>query len=151
LAATEVAPATVLVFLSTSCPIANRYAPEIERLYERFKDSGIRFYLVYPNDSESAIRDHLRQYGYSIPTLRDAQHRLAARSRVRATPEVAVFVGRERRLVYHGRIDDRFVDFAKERPAPTQRDLEQTLEAVVAGRGEALEPRSTDAFGCVIE
>ena len=63
------------------------------------------------------------------------------------TPESAVF-NAAGRLVYHGRIDDRVVDFGKERPAPTQRDLHDAIEAALAGK----KPRSASApaIGCRI-
>ena len=43
------ATAVVLIFTRTDCPISNRYAPEVRRLYERFHDRGVRFWLVYPD------------------------------------------------------------------------------------------------------
>ena len=42
------------------------------------------------------------------------------------------------RLVYRGRIDDRYVDFGTARAAPTTRDLEQVLDAIVAGEAVPL-------------
>jgi hypothetical protein len=62
------------------------------------------------------------------------------------TPEAAVFV--DGRLVYRGRIDDRFVELGRERPAPTQRDLFDALTAIVAGK-PAPHPK-TQAVGCYI-
>ena len=38
----------VLLFIRTDCPISNRYAPDLERLYERFAPQGVEFRLVYP-------------------------------------------------------------------------------------------------------
>ena len=43
---------TVLIFVSTDCPVSNRYAPEITRLLEEFSPRGVRFQLVYPNPLE---------------------------------------------------------------------------------------------------
>ena len=62
-------------------------------------------------------------------------------------PEGAVFTPAGR-LAYHGRIDNRVADFGKERPAPTQRDLHDAIEAVLAGKN----PRSASepAVGCRI-
>ncbi len=74
---------TVLVFVSTDCPISNRYAPEITRLHAEFAAKGVRFRLVYPNplDDEAAINTHIETYGYpplrTSPTTRD--HRGARR------------------------------------------------------------------------
>jgi hypothetical protein len=52
------------------------------------------------------------------------------------------------RLVYTGRIDDRYVSFGRKRAAPTTRDLERVLEALLAG--EAVAPRTTPGIGCFI-
>jgi hypothetical protein len=51
-------------------------------------------------------------------------------------------------MVYRGRIDDRYVDFGKTRPAPTNRDLERVLEAILAGK--SLSSETTPAVGCFI-
>src|SRR4051812_22552861 len=53
--------ATVLVFVGTTCPISNRYAPELARLHARFAPQGIAFHLVYPLASELApqVRAHV--------------------------------------------------------------------------------------------
>ena len=44
--------AMAFVFVSVECPISNRYAPEVRRLYEKFTAQGITFSLVYPNPVE---------------------------------------------------------------------------------------------------
>ena len=146
------AKATVLVFVGTDCPISNRYAPEIGRLRERFARQGVTFWLVYVQRTESAeaIRHHLREYFDTLAALRDPDHQLVRRAAARVTPEAAVFVpgAAEARLVYHGRIDDRYVDFGRARVAPTTHDLEDALAAVLAGRPV---PRAvTPAVGCSI-
>jgi len=143
------AKATVLVFVSTDCPISNRYAPELRRLFERFAPRGVAFRLVYPaaEESPATIREHVREYGFPFAALRDPGHALVARARATVTPESAVFT-HGGQLVYHGRIDDRQVDFGEARPEPTRRDLEAALEAVLAGQtpSEAEAP----AIGCAI-
>jgi hypothetical protein len=63
------------------------------------------------------------------------------------TPEAAVFDAAGR-LAYHGRIDDRYVDFGVDRPSPTTHDLADAVTAVIAG---APVPRATSpAVGCAI-
>jgi len=143
------AAATVLVFVACECPIANRYAPEIRRMHEKFSPRGARFWMVYadPDATAEEIRKHVREFSLPGEALRDPRHALARKSKAKITPEGAVFDARGR-LAYHGRIDDRVVDFGKERSAPTQRDLHDAIEAVLAGR----KPRkaSTAAVGCRI-
>jgi len=143
------AKAIVFIFFRTDCPISNRYAPEVRRLYEKFAKTGIRFWLVYPDADETGvmIRKHIKEYEYRLSALRDPQHRLVKMTGAQVTPEAAVFSA-DGRMVYRGRIDDRYVAFGKVRPAPTTRDLEQALEAILEGK--QVTNKTTVAIGCFI-
>jgi hypothetical protein len=149
LAATASRTATVLIFISTECPYSNRSAPEIQRVMARFQPQGVRFWLIYPNSIESVaiIRAHLKNFGYPDIALRDPTHSLVNFAHSQVTPEAAVF-NKSGALVYHGRIDDRFVSLGQERPTPTRRDLEEALTATLSGR--PVVPAATQAFGCYI-
>ncbi len=139
---------TVLVFVRTDCPISNRYAPELERLYREY-GSRATFYLVYPSqgDTAAAIRGHLADYGYTFGALRDPDGKLVRLSRVHVTPEAALFSA-DGELLYHGRIDDRYVAFGKARPEPSTHDLEQALQSTLAGK--PVKESSTRAIGCFL-
>ena len=143
---------TVLVFTRTDCPISNRYAPELRRLGQRFGGHGVAFRLVYvdPAETPAAIREHVRAFGLGPDALRDPRHELVRLVGATVTPEVAVFVADPAgpRLVYRGRIDDRSVDFGRNRPQPRTRDLADVLETLTAGH--ALTLRTTTAVGCFI-
>ncbi|MEO8679888.1 MAG: redoxin family protein [Vicinamibacterales bacterium] len=141
--------ANVLVFTTTDCPISNRYAPEITRLADAFRGRGVRFSLVYPvpTDSVALIKQHLSAFAYRLPAVRDTGQELVKLTGVSVTPEVAVLDARGR-LVYRGRIDDRWVDFGRDRPAPTTHDLEDALDAVAGGRPVAV--TETRAVGCFL-
>jgi hypothetical protein len=146
------AKATVLLFVSTDCPISNRYAPEIRRLWERFSPSGVAFWLVYvdPAEDAPAVRRHLQEYHLPDVALRDPQPALVKAAGVRVTPEAAVFVPAAAgpRLAYRGRIDDRYVDFGRMRAQPTVHDLEDALAAILSG--QAVPHETTPAVGCFI-
>jgi hypothetical protein len=124
----------VLVFVRRDCPVSGRYAPVIQQISMRFSE-GVRFWLVYPDKSESPanIRKYLSDYGYSMPALRDPEHALVQLGHVQITPEVAVF-DRNHHLVYDGRIDDWYVDSARARPAPTTHELEDAIRAALTGK-----------------
>jgi len=144
-----VAQVIVFIFTRVDCPVSNRYAPEVRRIFEEFSPRGVAFYLVYPDPDQTGegIRQHMQEYGYTFPALRDPKHQLVARSGARITPETAVFL-QNGALAYCGRIDDWYADFGKPRAAPTQHDLKEALRAVLMGK-EA--PRSTGkAIGCYI-
>lgn len=143
------ARAIVFIFISSDCPISNRYAPEIRRVAEEFRRAGAALWLVYADadTSPDAIEKHLKEYQLPLKVLRDPQHALVRLSQVHVTPEAAVFLP-GRRLVYHGRIDNRYAALGKERPEATQRDLRNVLEAVLQGKPA---PYSTaPAVGCYI-
>lgn len=138
----------VLVFVRTDCPVSNRYAPTIQRL-SAARAGKAAFWLVYPSKSESAesIRKHEREFGYKLPALRDPQHILVKQSQVQITPEVAVFDA-NRRLVYHGRIDNLYEDIGRARSAATKHDLDDAIEAAI--NGKALPGGATPGVGCYI-
>jgi len=142
--------ATVFIFTATDCPISNRYAPEVRRLVETFASKGVVFRLVYANpaDDPDAIRAHVASFKYpaSVEALRDPQHAFVRFSGATITPEAVVVANG--RVVYHGRIDDRFVDFGVDRPDPTTRDLADALTAILAG--EPVKHPVTQAIGCYI-
>ncbi len=141
--------ATVLVFVWHTCPVANSYAPEIERIYQDYKDRDVAVYLVQvdPDLKVEKARRHAKDYGYTMPVIIDRKHELVKRTGAEMTPEAAVLLP-DGKLVYRGRIDDRQAALGKRRPAATESDLRDTLDAVLAG--EKLEPRTTKAVGCYI-
>jgi hypothetical protein len=149
LQASPATKATVLLFVSVDCPVSNRYAPEVIRLHERFAAQGIAFWIVYPNPAETAatITRHLADYRYPARALRDPSHAFVKAAGISMTPEAAVY-DRDGRLIYRGRIDDRYVNIGLERPAPTTRDLEEVLTAVAAGA--PVTPKMTQAVGCYV-
>jgi hypothetical protein len=143
------ATAIVLVFISNDCPIANRYAPEIERLYSRFTQQRIVFWLVHPDSGETRedIIKHAREYRLTAPELRDPQHELVKLAKVDVVPSAAVFLP-DRRLVYHGRIDDWFVELGRERPEALHHDLANVLEALL--NRHPVPVANATAIGCYI-
>lgn len=140
--------ATVLLFVMTDCPISNRYAPEIRRLHGEFA-GAVRFRLVYVDAQRPVedLREHHSSFGYPFGALRDVDGALAALAGATVTPEAAVFDA-DGRLVYRGRIDDRFVSFGVARRAPRTRDLHDRLRRLAAG--ETLAFSETRAVGCYI-
>jgi AhpC/TSA family len=141
--------ARVLLFIRSDCPVSNRYAPELEKLYKRYSPSGVEFLLVYPESglTPAAMKQHGREYGYSIPAVPDPDHRYVALAKARVTPEAAVFV--KGRLVYLGRIDDSYVDIGKAKARPEHSELDEELSAILAGRVPPF--HQTQSVGCVIE
>jgi hypothetical protein len=150
LLANPAAPATVLVFMRSDCPISNRFAPEINRLAEEFGPRKVAFWRVYPAAADTAdfVRRHTEEYRLAPPAALDAERRLARALEVSVTPE-AVALAPGGKVLYRGRIDDRFVDYGKARAEPSRRDLAEALEEALAGR--PVSTPETQAIGCPLE
>ena len=155
------ARAIVTLFVDSDCPVSNRYAPELQRLYQRYAPQGVKFWLVYPDPgiSVATIRRHMGEYAYEIPALRDPEHALVRRAGALVTPEAGIFLA-DGTLVYHGRIDNRYVDLTRRRPEATEHDVAAVLDAVLAGKpvdaswspapGRSLKAMSQPGVGCYI-
>ncbi|MEO5917808.1 MAG: redoxin family protein [Luteolibacter sp.] len=142
--------ATVLIFLSTTCPICNKYAPEITRLAKTYTAHGISFLLVQIEKdlSPEGARKHANDFNLPSPVILDPGHRLANITGCTSTPQVAV-VSSDRIVVYRGCIDDRFFQLGKDSINPKHSFLRQALDEILAGKPVS-EP-TTPAIGCVIE
>jgi hypothetical protein len=143
------AKAVVFVFVCTDCPVVNRYAPDIERLYEAYRQKHVAFWLVYadPREEPAKIRRHLKEYGYKVAAVREPEYRLVKLCRVTKTPEAVLF-SPEGTQAYRGRIDDRFTDYGKARSAPSREDLREAIDCVLQGRPVPV--ATTQVVGCFI-
>lgn len=141
--------ATVYLFTTTDCPIANGYAPEINRIVSAYAPRNIDFRLVYvdPDTTDEQAKHHAKEYGYTCLFLLDPRHEWVRKVGATMTPEAAV-VSSDGSLVYRGRIDDLYVDYGKRRKEPTTRDLRDALDAVLEGK--PILNRTTTAIGCFI-
>lgn len=146
--------AVVLLFFASDCPISNRYAPLVNRIVKQYGARGVQFYSIYPMSSETAdgILAHQKDFGYELTALMDPDHYLVDKTNAMVTPEAAVYLPSDSgdgQWIYHGRINDLYVDFGKWRRNPTSNDLTDTLDALLAGQIPEL--RRTRAIGCYIE
>ena len=139
--------ADLLLFVRTDCPISNRYAPELARIAEQFSAQPLDVWLIYVDVDETPelIRKHMAEYELPGTPLRDPEQELAARAGVKVTPEAALFDNQGKRQ-YRGRIDDRQVDYGKQRPEASTHDLLDAITAVLANRTPA--SAEADAVGC---
>jgi hypothetical protein len=136
----------VAIFVATDCPISNRYLPLLVRMSRQFAARGVRLWLVYPNagDTLASVHAHQSQYpaAASLPQLIAPDSRFLAHAKVHVTPEAAIFHAdpppggsiMSQPVLWHGRIDDRYLTFGTQRPAATRHDLADALNAALAGR-----------------
>jgi hypothetical protein len=145
-----VAALEVWIFTRTDCPIANRYAPAIEKLYQEYSARGVAFKLIYPEPGVTAanVEKHRTEYRLTVPFEIDSKQLLVKQAGVQVTPEAAVFS--DGKLIYRGRIDDRQAALNFARQGTVTQDLAITLDSILTGHRPP-KLRTTRAFGCAIE
>jgi len=140
----------VLFFITSDCPIANQYAPEIQRICNAYEPKGASCLLVYADASMTPvqIRNNSKDYFHSAyPAIFDEGYRLAHKAGATVSSEVAVFSSGAK-LEYRGRINDFYADLGTPRQRVTHHDLRDALDALAAGK-PVPNPR-TQAIGCFI-
>ena len=142
----KVQPA-VLVFLDTACPVATRYVPTLNALHAEAEARGVALYGVLSNPAITwqASADFVAEFGIAFPVILDSAGDLALRLGPRVMSESFV-ISTADRIVYRGRIDDRFAAVGKLRTQVSSHDLRTVIEALADG-GEP-EPYATEAVGC---
>src|SRR5262245_54856437 len=101
--------AEVLFFITTDCPIANSFAPEINRITAEYGPRGVAFTMVYTDLSHplDTVHRHASEYRFESPVQVDSGRVLARQHGIMVTPEAVVVADGAR--VYRGRIDDRYL------------------------------------------
>ena len=138
------ASATVLVFVSTLCPVSDKYVERLNALYTEFAGRGVQFFAVDPNSNENwpDVVRYVQENGVRYPMYRDERNRVADRVGARSTPEAFVY-NAQGRLRYRGQIDDA-VNVARVR----RHALRDAVQAVLESRDVL--PGETRALGCAI-
>ena len=140
----------LLIFVTPDCPVANRYAPEIDRIAAAYADRRVRTFLIYadPSLTPARIRTHLLEFHRALraTVIVDKGWLLANETGATVTPEAVVLTVAGR--AYRGRIDDWYVALGKSRAAAASHDLRDALDAVLTGT--PVKPASP-AIGCYIE
>ena len=143
------AKAILLFFVTTDCPVANSYVPEMNRIRDAYALRGVRVYAVQADVAvaEPDAARYARDFHYSFPLLLDPRQTLVKLANATITPQAAL-LSPDGRVLYLGRIDDRVADFGQQRYQATGQDLREALDAVLAGRPVA--HPFTKSIGCAI-
>jgi peroxiredoxin len=147
----------VVVFTCVHCPTAQVYENRIKQLVSDYKDKGVGFFAIQPNNPkavrigelnysdlndslpEMKIRAQYRKFNFPFLYDGDTQS-VAQKYGPVATPHVFVF-DKDRKLRYEGRID------SSPRNAPDKtEDARNAIEALLAGKPVPVE--KTPSVGC---
>jgi mono/diheme cytochrome c family protein len=143
-------PATVLVFLSTQCPISNSFIPELNSQNRRCGPNGVRFFGVIsdPYVTRAEAARHHEEFKLDFPVLFDSSRALQKLLRPTHSPQ-AVLVSRAGRVVYSGRINNLFGSVGRRRIEASVHDLRDAINSVVAGKRVSV--AWTQPIGCPLE
>ena len=138
--------AVVFAMTGTGCPLCLKYAPSLAEIEKRYRERGVVFIFVNPNESESGerLQDAVKNHGFLGPYVSDGGKSLPATLAVETTTEVFV-LDRARTLVYRGAVDDQY-GFAYALDTPRVSYLTDALDAVLAGQSPKIQ--ATSSPGC---
>ena len=146
----ELAPdrVSVLVFTSTTCPVARRYLPRLRALEEEYRGRGVAFLGVDVGTGSTVVEVAAQavEHGLAFPLVKDFDGSVAKAVGATRTPEVCV-LDAGRVLRYRGRVDSQY-RVGGVAPTPGREDLREALEDVLAGREVAVAETPVD--GCRI-
>lgn len=141
----------VIVFMCNHCPYVQAYVERIKAIQGEFGIKGAQVVGInsndevnYPDDSFDKMVEMSKAKKLNFAYLRDESQAAASAYGAQCTPEAFVFDG-ERKLRYHGRIDDNY----KDEKAVKTNDLRNAVDAVVHDRKVGIE--LTPAVGCSIK
>src|SRR5262249_10739218 len=113
------APALVVMFICNHCPYVQAVEDRIVALAREYGAKGVQVVGIcsndptsYPEDAPAKLLARSRAKGYGFPYLVDEAQDVARAFDAVCTPDVYVY-DRDRRLAYHGRIDDNWQDASK--------------------------------------
>lgn len=136
---------TVVIFMSTQCPISNSYNERMKAVYSDYTGKGVHFIFLNANSSEAAgdVEAHAKSHGFPFAVYKDQNNVAADLFGAQVTPET--FVMDSAGIIrYHGAIDD-----STNEARVHKQGLRMALDAVLAGKPVAA--AETKAFGCTIK
>jgi peroxiredoxin len=144
------APVLAVVWSCNHCPYVQAWEGRMIELQREYADRGFRLVAVnsndaenYPEDSFDAMKARALAQGFNFDYLYDEDQSVLNAYGAERTPEVFLFDA-ERRLVYHGAIDD-----SREEGDVTERYLRDAIEATLAGEEPPL--KETPPVGCSVK
>jgi peroxiredoxin len=144
------ASALVLVQSCNHCPYVRAWEGRLNAIQKDYADRDVRIVAISSNDAASHPGDSFEEMqaraeakGFTFDYLYDEDQSVARALGSKRTPEVFVF-DVDRKLVYHGAIDDNRDD-----TVVAAHYLRDALDAVLAGA----EPKVADtpAVGCTVK
>ncbi len=141
----------LVAFTCNHCPYALAVWPRLIRLAKYARGMKINTLAInpnihpaYPDDSPAKMKEKIKERGIDFPYLVDESQSVAKSFRAQCTPDIYLF-DKDKKLVYHGRIDDNWQDESK----ITREELKEALNDYASGKGVSSTQRPS--MGCSIK
>ncbi|NCN98967.1 thioredoxin family protein [Candidatus Pacearchaeota archaeon CG10_big_fil_rev_8_21_14_0_10_35_219] len=102
----------LVIFTCIHCPYAQAVWPRIIQIADQASELGINTVAINPNinsefpeDSPEAMKTFIKENILKFPFLQDSSQNTAKKYQAQCTPDIYL-MDSNRKLVYHGRIDD---------------------------------------------
>lgn len=140
---------TVYLFLLDECRICQETAPEINRIWSKYKDKA-GFTGIFPNFSSkpAGITSFAKKYGIGFDTRTDYFKKQVKRFSVTVLPEVVVYNETLAKIIYRGSVSDLYYSPGKRKQAPAKHFLMDALDQWFSG--QAISVAETRPVGCFI-
>ncbi len=142
----------LVMFICRHCPYVVHIEQELARLGRDYHDTSLGIMAIssndpvsYPDDAPPQLKEMAVRLGLTFPFCHDETQEIAKAYRAACTPEFYLF-GEDRRLVYHGQLDESRP--GNNKPV-TGRDLRSAIQAVLAGK--PVEGTQRPSIGCSIK
>lgn len=129
--------ALLVMFLCRHCPYVVHVEQGIAKIGRDYKDTGLGVIGIssndpvqYPDDAPPGLKEMAERLGFTFPFCFDETQGVAKAYRAACTPDFYLF-DRERKLVYHGQLDDSRP--GNNKPV-TGFDLRAAIDAVLSGK-----------------
>ncbi len=142
--------ALLVVFSCNHCPYVQAYEERIMNIQNQYRDK-LRIVAInsnddknYPDDSFSNMKLRAKEKKFNFPYLRDEKQEAATEFGATHTPEIFLF-NRERKLVFHGKIDDNWQHPEQVKTQYLRNAIDELLE------GKEISVPETFTIGCTIK
>jgi peroxiredoxin len=142
----------LVMFICRHCPYVVHVEQELARLGRDYRDTSLGIIAIssndpinYPDDAPPQLKEMAVRLGLTFPFCHDETQEVAKAYHAACTPEFYLF-DRDRRLVYHGQLDDSRP--GNNKPV-TGRDLRSAIQAALADKPIAGTQRPS--IGCSIK
>ena len=143
--------ALLVIFSCNHCPYVQAYEGRIKQIQNDYRDKGVAVVAInsnedegYPEDSFENMKRRSDEQKFNFPYLRDEDQSAARVYDATHTPEIFLF-DKERKLAFHGKIDDNWQEPSKAQNHYLRNALDELLD------GREISVPETFTIGCTIK